>query len=223
VANARTYRSRLRAEQAAETRQRILRAARELFARQGYAATTVNDVAVLAGVSAQTVYAAFTTKAGIALALVPFTNEQSGADELGRDVAAAVTPYALLRASIHLVCVLHERVGDLIRVLVEAAKVDASLAPVLEAGRRSHSEPQRMIAERLAAAGALHDGLAAEAAAGLLTVSTSPEAVERYVTERHWSYERVEEELTTAMLRALCKPSMARRRCLLPPVADAAP
>ena len=222
MASARPYRSRLREEQAAETRRRILQGARELFARQGYAATTVNDIAATTGVSAQTVYAAFATKSGIALALVPFTNEQSGAEELGHDVAAAVTPYALMRASIHLVCVLHERVGDLIRVLVEAAKVDASLAPVLEAGRRSHSEPQRMIAERLAAGGALHDGLSVEAAAGLLTVSTSPEAVERYVTERHWSYERVEEELTTAMVRALCKPSMARRRCLRPPVAHAA-
>lgn len=217
--SARVYRSTLRERQAQQTRQTILQAARELFARDGYAATTINQIASAAGVSAQTIYATFSSKAGLALALVAYTNEQAGVGDLARDVAAATTPHELLRASIHLVCVLHERVGDLIRVLVEAAQSDPSLTPTLAAGRRSHSEPQRAIAQRLADAGALHDDVSVEAAADLLTVSTSPEAIERYVAERGWTYERIEQELTAAMARALCKATKTRQPCLAAPTA----
>jgi AcrR family transcriptional regulator len=51
----RPYRSELRARQASETRARVVEAARELFARHGYAGTTVAQIARAAGVSAETV------------------------------------------------------------------------------------------------------------------------------------------------------------------------
>ncbi|HET7173581.1 MAG TPA: helix-turn-helix domain-containing protein [Nocardioidaceae bacterium] len=211
MAASRPYRSDLRNRQAAGTRRAILQAARELFAGHGYAPTTINEIAATASVSAQTVYAAFTSKAGLALALVDYTNEQSGVEALAGDVRTARTPQELVRASIHLVCVLHERIGDLIRVLTQAAQVDPALAPALAAGRASHAEPQKMIAHRLAAAGALRGSVSVDTAVGLLTVCTSPEAVERYVTELRWSYARVEDVLTGAMLAALCQPAAVRR------------
>ena len=54
----RRYRSPRRAEQAAATRARIVDAARHLVVEQGYAATTVSQVAARAGVAVDTVYAA---------------------------------------------------------------------------------------------------------------------------------------------------------------------
>lgn len=208
---ARPYRSNLRERQAADTRRRVLQAARVTFAANGYATTTINDIAAAADVSAQTIYAGFTSKAGLARALVDYTNEQSGAAEMAADVRAADTPERLLRASIHLVCVLHERIGDLIRVLTQAAQVDSALGPTVAAGRASHAEPQKMIVSRLAAAGALRDEITEEAAVGLLSVCTSPEAVERYVADLHWSYDQIEDVLTTAVVGALCKPASARK------------
>jgi len=53
----RVYRSPRRTRQAAETRLAILAAARELFARAGYTATTVAQIAATAAVSVDTVYA----------------------------------------------------------------------------------------------------------------------------------------------------------------------
>ena len=50
----RTYRSSVREEQARRTRQAILDAARRLFAEQGYAATTIAQVAKAAGVAVDT-------------------------------------------------------------------------------------------------------------------------------------------------------------------------
>ncbi|MFI5697022.1 TetR/AcrR family transcriptional regulator [Kribbella sp. NPDC051586] len=57
----------LRDRQRADTRQRIQRQALRLFSRQGYDATTVNEVADAAGVSAMTVYRNFPTKEDLVL------------------------------------------------------------------------------------------------------------------------------------------------------------
>jgi AcrR family transcriptional regulator len=53
----RRYQAPRRAEQATATRQAILTAARDLFVRRGYVATTVADIAHDAHVSVDTVYA----------------------------------------------------------------------------------------------------------------------------------------------------------------------
>jgi len=55
VNGTRSYRSDLRREQAEQTRSRIVAAAAELFAAQGYARTTLAKIAAAAGVSAETV------------------------------------------------------------------------------------------------------------------------------------------------------------------------
>ena len=55
----------LRQSQKAATRQRVLAAARELFASQGYEAATVRQIATLAGVSVGSVFTAFPCKAEI--------------------------------------------------------------------------------------------------------------------------------------------------------------
>ncbi|GAA1589836.1 MULTISPECIES: TetR/AcrR family transcriptional regulator [Kribbella] len=57
----------LRDRQRADTRQRIQRQALRLFTDRGYDATTVNDVADAAGVSAMTVYRNFPTKEDLVL------------------------------------------------------------------------------------------------------------------------------------------------------------
>ena len=65
VKSRRGYDSPRRREQAAETRRKILDAAAELFARDGYAAVAVPAIADRAGVALKTVYLAFGTKAGV--------------------------------------------------------------------------------------------------------------------------------------------------------------
>ncbi len=58
----RQYGSTRRQEQAAETRQRIIQAAHDLFVGMGYGSTTIADIARAAGVAVETVYAAFRNK-----------------------------------------------------------------------------------------------------------------------------------------------------------------
>jgi AcrR family transcriptional regulator len=59
----RSYDSSRRRQQAEETRALVVRTARDLFVAQGYGHTTVADVARGAGVSVETIYAAFGNKA----------------------------------------------------------------------------------------------------------------------------------------------------------------
>lgn len=62
VKRSRKYDSSRRQEQARQTRRDILKAAYDLFVEQGYARTTIGDVAQTAGVSPETVYSAFRNK-----------------------------------------------------------------------------------------------------------------------------------------------------------------
>lgn len=66
----RPYHSPLREEGARQTRTTILRAARRLFEKHGFAATTIKDIANQASVSEPTVYSTFGSKAALVIGLL---------------------------------------------------------------------------------------------------------------------------------------------------------
>ena len=68
--NKRRYNSRVRQEQAEQTRIRILDAATEMFLDTGYARTSMRAIAEKAGVAPDTVYAVFGTKVRVLTALL---------------------------------------------------------------------------------------------------------------------------------------------------------
>src|SRR5439155_24426059 len=70
VKERRSYNSALRQEQARLTRQRIVEAGRRLLAKGTYSAVTMEEIAVEAGVSYQTVYAVFGNKLRVAQAII---------------------------------------------------------------------------------------------------------------------------------------------------------
>src|SRR6266581_4160100 len=113
----RTYRSSVREEQARRTRLAILDAARLLFTEQGYAATTIAQIAARARVAVDTVYAAVGTKPVLMRLLVEVAI--SGADQ---PVPAEERDYVRqIRAA--------ETAGQKIRIYAEAVtEVDSRLA-----------------------------------------------------------------------------------------------
>ena len=82
----------LRQEHAQLTRERIADAARKLFARNGYAATTLSEVASEAGVAVQTIYAVYVSKAGILDALREAVMAQPEAVQFYREAMNASSP-----------------------------------------------------------------------------------------------------------------------------------
>ena len=72
-----------------QTRRDILQTARQLFARQGYAATSVTDIAGEAGVAVQTIYARLGSKRGMLMALIDLIDEEADVGGLAAGIRAA--------------------------------------------------------------------------------------------------------------------------------------
>src|SRR5215467_15865900 len=113
----RGYDSPRRREQAAETRRKILDAAEELFARDGYPAVAMPAIADRAGVALKTVYLAFGTKAGV---LHGLWDVRLGGDDQPipvterpwyRQLLAASDPVGLLRTAARQSRTVKERAG----------------------------------------------------------------------------------------------------------------
>jgi len=85
--------------QAAETRIRIARAARRLFAAQGYGATSIDAIAKEAGVATRIVYSAFGTKREILSLICDRWLQEAGAIERAEQVFAIADPVDRLRGA----------------------------------------------------------------------------------------------------------------------------
>ena len=128
----RGYRSELRARQAGETRQRIVRAAAQLFAELGYARTTLKAIAERAQVSPETV-----TAHGPKAALMRAATELLGLGTEGVDdttelpeVAVMLTlpPHEIADRIGPALLALHEPVAGLFEAIVGGAANDPELA-----------------------------------------------------------------------------------------------
>jgi AcrR family transcriptional regulator len=81
---------------AAETRERLLRAAADVFARRGYDGTRVADIAVAADVSAGALYAHFGSKAELLVAALRAHGRRLLAEVLAADPGRPITDLLLL-------------------------------------------------------------------------------------------------------------------------------
>lgn len=141
----RNYRMRRRAETAAETRDRIVRAAFELHSERGVAATSIRDIAERADVSPGTVYHHFHDYDAVIVACGNFAFESTRPPT--REAFAGLdTPAARLRSLV-------ERTLDWYRRFPAYEKVRAErdgFAPLEQAFTRDETERRAMLREALA-------------------------------------------------------------------------
>lgn len=208
----RAYTSALRADQAEQTRRRVVRAASVLFDRDGYAATSVTAVAREAGVSGQTVYNVFGTKAALLKAAydvaivgddeaVPLA-ERPDVKELyaTTDAAAFLRGYAALGREVA------ERVGSLaLQVNAGASAGDPDLVALREQTDAERLVGTGMVAQRVADLGGLAPGLTVEAARDRIWTLNSIEVWHLLTGRRGWSgaeYARwVGDQMVAAVIR----------------------
>jgi AcrR family transcriptional regulator len=169
----RSYTSPIRAEQAAQTRRRILDAAGELFEAQGYARTTMSAIAEASGVATDTVYAVLGAKARVLTALIDHRLAPAGETSVLDRPEAQADPRQLLHRFAPDVTAVVERVRPIYEVLRMAAAVDANLAAIVVAMDRSRLGHMREVAGWLAARGPLR--VEVEEAAQILWTLTSPD------------------------------------------------
>ena len=110
-----------RQRQAQQTRTEILNAARRLFVEQGYAATTINDIAAAADVAVQTIYSSVGSKAELLIELLELARQSAEIPAMDQRTSEATDPLELAAIGARLRRQLMERAGDIIRLLAEAA------------------------------------------------------------------------------------------------------
>lgn len=171
MAARREYQSRLRAERAEDTRERIVTAARELFAARGLDGTTVSAIAARAGVAEPTVYAVFGSKREIMAALLARTEQVAHAPLWAGRIAAEAGPAARLALFAAWSRELFESSSD----LVVAVHRGPGVAELTAEGERRRRQAVESVVAGLAGSGALRAGLSRKQAADRVWILTGPE------------------------------------------------
>jgi AcrR family transcriptional regulator len=210
VTTVRRYDSSRRRAQAGQNRAAVLEAARSRFFAQGYAATTVGQVAGDAGVSVETVYKAFGNKAGLLKAV--FDVAVAGDDEpvamADRDFIARIEAEPQARSKIELyvahLCESLPRAAPVQLLARDAGAADADAAGVYEQTRAEMLHGMTLFARNLHQTGQLQ--VSANEARDLLWTYFSAEVYELLVLERGWSTKRYGRFLADAVIAALVEP-----------------
>lgn len=217
VKRARRYDSPRRREQAAATRRGILEAAQRLFEEQGYAATSVPDIAKAAGVALKTVYAGFDTKAGLLRVL---WDERLAGDEAEkpvterawyRGVLEEADPERKLRLVAAQSRVVKTRSGALMEAIRNAAAGDPEIAQLWNAIKTKLYDVSRSTVEQLHQQDALTPALDVGAATDILWTLNHPSVWHLLVAERGWAAERYEEWLGQTLCSQLLREPESER------------
>lgn len=172
MTQSRTYVSPKREIQSRETTQRILAAARMLFARNGYVGTTIEAVAREAGVSVQTIYQRFGDKAALVRAQLDDIDRVADLKTMRTALDdCEASPRVQARALAHFVGRISEVAAEL--VVARRALNDPQLKALEDGGMARHRHGTAGLAAQWAARGLLRTGLSADHAATALAAICS--------------------------------------------------
>ncbi|GAB2689907.1 TetR/AcrR family transcriptional regulator [Nocardia thraciensis] len=204
--------ARKQSARARQTRRRILDAAAELFVRDGYGATTLQDIADRAGVSVQSVYFVFGNKRALLKELVRATvagDDESTAvreQEWFDNALTAATARDLLRTAVRGGRLILDRVAPIAKVVDTAIAADAEVKEELNQDDNSRYANIHTVAEAMARKPGFAAGLSAADAADVLYCLLSPELYLLFVRDRGWSPERWETWTYQTLCARLCDP-----------------
>jgi AcrR family transcriptional regulator len=192
VKTTRSYNSPLRADQAKQTRRKVLESARRLFVKNGYSGTTVAAVATDAGVSPETIYLSLGGKRGLLEGVMDITGpHESVADdeEWWAMVAGLDQATERLDGMVEYSC----------RILARTQAIHAIIRGASDSEPFAADFGRRLIAERLTnqterigrfIAKDLRPGLSIEQAGERYCVLTSPELFHLLTVEMAWTVEQ---------------------------------
>jgi AcrR family transcriptional regulator len=205
----RKYDSARRQQQAGQTRDRILDAARRVISEKGFADATFESIAADAGVAAPTVYAAFGSKSGILQALMGRATFSSSYDKLICEANQSDDPETRLRFAAKIA----RSIFDSLRTEAEVLRGATAIAPeFIRERERVRYERQEGLVKLLDRKGALRAGLDVSMARDILWTLTSYDIHRRLVVERKWSADQYEQWLGDTLVATLLDPRAGRAR-----------
>ena len=201
----RSYSSPLRADQARQTRKRIVDAAAELFAERGYTGTTVDAVAAAAGVSRKTVFDSIGGKARLMKFAYDFAIVGDDEPVALKDRPRSPEFSASQIMASSLPCT---RLSWSPSIGGSQPSGELSRAPRPATPRQAGStlrwspsaaSPAQEAAQLFADTGALRPDVDVDIAADLLRLYNDPSLFDKLVRQRGWSVARFQDWLTEAL------------------------
>jgi AcrR family transcriptional regulator len=207
----RSYRSPIRRRQADLTRTRIAQAARQLFFEKGYSATTIESIALTAGVALQTVYAVFRSKEGIVIDLVGRASFGATYDALVEEALKEKDPAIRLQLAARIACQIHDAQRAEFSLLRSAGIMTPAVAALEEEFASSRFEAQAELIDLVVRSGQLRSHLKKSDARDILWALTGRELYWMLVVDKGWSSVRYQEWLADLLCAALLQPKMKAR------------
>lgn len=206
----RPYDSARRQEQAAQTRLRIIDAARELFVTNGYGRTTIAAIASSAGVAVETVYSAFGNKPELLRQVwyVTFRGDEQDVRLLHRPEVRAILDEPDLGTRFHqhaaMVTAVFRRIAPLLAALHGAASSEPAAAAMLAEWDRGRLDACAAYAAAAAATGLL--AVSEAECRDVLAATMDGTLWQRLVAESGWPDERFAGWLGTLWTSMLVQP-----------------
>lgn len=203
----RTYDNSRRQAEAEARQRRIVTAATALFVEKGFAATSIDQIAQAAGVSPQTVYAAFGSKAGVLskaidVAVLGDYGPESLVDRAPLLADMSSEPQRMFFATAaHFVRELHERVAPLIQVMLQAG-LDELRTLVTHKIRADCASWVEQLGP------ALRPSLTKDDAADILVTIQAPYLFSLFTVDLGRSPDEYEKWLADALARMLLRPEL---------------
>ena len=195
----------------ADARRRdVVRAARELFERDGFRLTTITAVAAHAGVSPESIYKGFGSKATLAKAVfdVALAGDHEPVPVAKRPALLALRDEPDVRRKIALfVDGLAQRLARSAKVQIlirDGRHVDESLAPIWEKLQEEGLTGMTMLGRHLLDTGQLRADVDLDEVRDVLWNYLAIDHYERLVLMRGWSRDRYAQWLGRAIIGALC-------------------
>ena len=199
----RTYTSSRRAIAAAATRDAILDAAQELFARDGYGRTSLADIARLADVAPNTVYVSVGGKPHLVTALI----ERSLAEPLERwstnkPLRHGRDSHEIVASLVHNIRTTFEPALPAITIMIDSARADKQIQHEAVTSRARYRAILSATAEHLSGSGDISPEKDAAEVLDILWYYLNVSSW-RVLQEMGWSWDAAEEWLLTQASRAI--------------------
>jgi AcrR family transcriptional regulator len=206
----RSYDASRRREQARARRLAVVLAARDLFERDGFRLTTIAAVAARAGVSAESIYKGFGSKAALAKAVFDFTiaGDDQPVPVAERPAMQAMRDEPDVRRKIEMFVggLVHRQARSAtVQILIRDGRhVDDSLAPVWAKLDDEALVGMTMLGRHLIDSGQLRDGIELEEVRDVLWNYLAIDTYERLVLVRGWPLQRYSGWLSRTIIAAIC-------------------
>jgi len=197
----RPYNSPTRQMQLTATKAAIVEAALELMVKQGYEATTMEQIAAEAGVAVQTVYKHFGSKPAIVAAFVERARRDPRLVEQRRRLLGTPDPHEQVKLLAQRAR-LYAEMG--MPALIFAARgpdldLARSIRRQIAAVRRSHLEYARSLKRK----GGLRSGISLQQAVDYIGLLSAPDRLWMMRRDKGWSFEQCEAWLADTLIRLL--------------------